>query len=204
MKRMFWAILCAVILLLGWFFATNSRAATETAPYQVVETNGRFELRDYEALHLAEADMNPDAGRSSSMNGGFRQLFRYITGENETGEKIAMTTPVLVRNEGRATSMSFVMPKAGVERGLPAPKLGVKLQTLPAMRVAVVRFSGISNGQMEKDQVATLRAWAEKRGLKLLRNPLLAYYDPPWTPGFLRRNEVLWPVQVTNTQITPQ
>lgn len=186
MKRMLWLVTALLFLGSGWFLVTNSRAATETAPYTVVEAEDAFEIRDYEALHLAKVSMPGD-----SMNGGFMKLFRFIDGANERSEKIAMTTPVIVQRSAGGSSMSFVMPKASVAQGLPAPKGEVKLDQLAAVRVAAVRFSGRSSESKEQEQLARLRTWAQAKGLELEGEPLLAYYDPPWTPGFLRRNEVL-------------
>jgi len=36
-----------------------------------------------------------------------------------------------------------------------------------------------------------LKTWMTQQGLSVLSPPLYAYFDPPWTPTFLRRNEVM-------------
>lgn len=188
------AILGVLVLIAGavvYFAAANSRAATETASYTVLTTDGEFELRAYESLHLARTKMNAPMQNGEDRDGSFMRLFRYIAGANEREEKIAMTTPVLVTPDGEKQAMSFVMPKAVVASGVPAPKEGVTLEKLPPMKVAVVRFAGVSSDETEIKQLARLKEWVTAKQLQLLGEPILAYYDPPWTPGFLRRNEVM-------------
>lgn len=88
------------------------------------------------------------------------------------------------------------MPAAVATAGAPAPKAeNVVLESMPARRVAVVRYAGASNPALEKRKLAELRAWMETQGLSAAGEPFLAYYDPPWTPGPRRRNEVLVPVK---------
>ena len=92
--------------------------------------------------------------------------------------------------------MNFVVPTEVAAAGAPAPKAeDVILETMPAQRVAVVRFSGSSNPALEKEKLAELRSWMEQEKLTAAGEPFTAYYDPPWTPGPLRRNEVLVPVK---------
>ncbi len=191
MKRMLWIIPSLVLLAAGFFFVSNSRAATETAPYKVLKKDGAFELREYDTLHLAKVSMPTSDKRSKNMDGGFMKLFRFIDGQNERDEKISMTTPVIVERGEKESSMSFVMPQKSVVKGLPVPKGEVKLDQIPAVKVVSLRFAGVSNGTKEAEQLAALQAWVVKEGIVVVGTPLFAFYDPPWTPGFMRRNEVL-------------
>ena len=70
-----------------------TRAGYESAPYKMVRRDGKFELRDYPALTVVETPMG--GGGSNGANGSFNRLFRFITGNNEAKQKIAMTTPGL-------------------------------------------------------------------------------------------------------------
>ncbi len=191
MKRMLWIIPCLVLLAAGFFFVTNSRAATETAAYKLAKKEGAFELREYDTLHLAKVSMPASDKRSKNMDGGFMKLFRFIDGQNEKSEKISMTTPVIVERGEKESSMSFVMPQKSVAKGLPLPKGEVKLDRIPAVKVVALRFSGVSDNVKEAEKLAALHAWAIKQGVEVEGSPLFAFYDPPWTPGFMRRNEVL-------------
>lgn len=179
------------ILVLGFWFVANSRAATETPDYVVVRAAGSYEIRDYPELTLATTPMAADG-----VNGGFGELFRFITGSNETQEKISMTSPVLIDNTQEKKTMSFIMPPAHAAKGLPKPKgEKVSLSQLPASRLAVFSFKGGRSVENESKAVASLRAWLEKQKLKSTGQPIFAYYDPPWTPTPLRRNEVMIPIE---------
>lgn len=191
MKRLFWTLLFVAVLLSGGFFLSTSRAATESAPYSVVEKDGAFEIREYQALKLAKVSMPASDPKSATMDGAFMKLFRYIDGGNESGEKIAMTTPVLMRRDAQERSMSFVMPQSLADKAAPKPKGEVSLDVLPPCRVVALRFSGRSDTGKEKVRLEELLAWAKARALTTSGEPLIAYYDPPWTPGPLRRNEIL-------------
>ena len=169
-----------------WLVST-SRAATETPDYQVVRTDGKFEVRDYPALTVATTSMEGE-----EMNGGFGKLFRFITGSNEGSEKIAMTAPVLIDTTKDKKTMSFIMPKEAVQKGVPKPAgESVTLGKVAATRFAVLRFGGGRTAENEKAAVAKLQAWLDAEKLSGQGAPTFAYYDPPWTPTFLRRNEVM-------------
>ncbi len=175
-----------VCLAIFWLVST-SRAATETPEYKVIRTDEKFEIRDYPALTIATTPMS-DKG----MDGSFGQLFRFITGRNEGSEKIEMTAPVLIDTATNNKTMSFIMPQKAVEKGVPKPAgENVKLGKLEAARFAVLRFGGGRTAENEKAAIEKLTAWLEGQKISGKGDPLFAYYDPPWTPVFLRRNEVM-------------
>jgi hypothetical protein len=125
------------------------------------------------------------------MNSGFNKLFRFIMGGNSKTEKIAMTTPVLVNPDSSNSSMAFVMPGKYALSELPQPAdQSVSLRKIDAARYVVMRFSGARSSKSQDEATARLLAWARSKGLEPLSAPDFAYYDPPWIPGFLRRNEV--------------
>lgn len=177
----------ALALLLAGCKAT--RAGYESAPYKVVRSDGRFELRDYPALAVVETTMS---GGASGGDGSFNRLFRFITGGNEAKQKIAMTTPVFMSGGGSNATMAFVLPaklKAG-ESPKPTDD-SVKVRELEAGRFAVLRFSGGRNAMNEAETLARLKSWLAAQGFSANSPPVYGYFDPPWTPAFLRRNEVM-------------
>ena len=181
-------LLGALPFALGLFWLINtSRAATETPDYKVIKTDAKFEIRDYPALTVATTPME-----GAGMNGSFGHLFRFITGSNEGAQKINMTAPVLIDSHADKQTMSFIMPKTAVEKGVPKP-LGnkVTLSKVPAARYAVLSFLGMRTTGNEIAAIDKLKAWLGAQKLTGLGDPLIAYYDPPWTPFFLRRNEIL-------------
>ena len=187
MKKKTTLLVFLPVVLGAFWFVSNSRAATESPVYQVVRTEGSFEIRDYPALTIATSPMSADG-----VNGGFGQLFRFITGANESKEKIEMTAPVLISNTTDKKTMSFVMPKATVDKGVPKPTgKDVSLAKVEATRFAVLRFPGGRNTENEAKALAELRAWLTAQKLTSVGEPFFAYYDPPWTLIPFRRNEVL-------------
>jgi len=173
-----------LVIALGIAACVTSRAGYETAPYKVVRTEGDFEIREYPEMKIVTTARDAD-------NSSFMRLFRYISGGNVEKEKIAMTTPVFMV----AGKMAFVLPEMH-KAATPVPASDqVGVDTLKAQRVAVLRYSGSHTQDSEPQAVAKLEAWMQKNKLTQAGAPFSAYYDPPWTPGFLRRNEVLVPVK---------
>lgn len=186
MKLVLWILLCLLLVGCSVFAFKNSRASTESPDYKVVRADGNFELRQYPALRLAKT------GMASDMDGSFMRLFGYITGKNERSEAIAMTTPVLIDRKAGEGSMSFIVPQATLAKGAPQPKSEqVRIDDLKAGTFAVHRFKGTSRGKDEKAALEALKAWCQTQRIETEGEPLFAYYDPPWTPAFLCRNEVL-------------
>ena len=193
MKRrvMFLAAIAGLVGLglTAWTFA--SRAAYESAEYQVIESDGSIEIREYPELTLVSTETKIDA---QGRDGSFMRLFRYISGANEQRQKIAMTTPVFMEGQvgTAAVKMGFVMPKAVAAKGAPEPEgKGITVRKRPSGRYAVIRFSGRLSSQTAKVNETTLREWMRSRGLEGNGEAESAGYDPPFTPGPLRRNEVL-------------
>jgi DNA gyrase inhibitor GyrI len=167
-----------------------TRLGYESAPYKVKTTYTGFELREYPALTVAATGSAGTAGRDER----FMRLFRYISGANEGRQKISMTTPVFMDQAEERQEMMFVLPASAATKA-PAPDASaVNVKTLPARKMAVLRYSGSDSREHEKAKEKELRTMMEAAGLRAAGDALFAYYDPPWTPGFARRNEVLVPV----------
>ncbi|SDX23875.1 SOUL family heme-binding protein [Thiocapsa roseopersicina] len=181
----------------------------ETPEYVAVESDGAFELRDYPALVVAETTRA--GARREALGAGFGPLARYIFAKERGGEKIAMTAPVIQQRPEApaeriamtapviqsptgedAWSVRFIMPSGYSLEALPAPATSeVRLREIPAQRRAAVRFSGSTTDAALAEQEAALRTWMTARGLTPAGPAVYAYYNDPFTPGFLRRNEVL-------------
>ena len=165
-----------------------TRSGYESAPFTVVRADGKFQVRDYPALTVVETPM----ASANGSDGSFRRLFRFITGGNEAKQKIAMTTPVFMSGGETNATMAFVLPAKLKSGAVPRPSDGaVTVRELAAGRFAVLRFSGGRNAKKEAESLARLKAWMEGEKLGVLSPPVYGYFDPPWTPAFLRRNEVM-------------
>ena len=141
---------------------------------------GEVELRRYPVIRVVTV-----AGNNES--GGFRILFRYLTGNNRPRMKIPVTAPVL----SDATIMSFVMPAGFTREDLPEPRdARLSLREILSREVAVIRFRGRAGAQDVADVRARLLSALAAEGIPTIGEPSLMRYNAPFTPGFLRRNEV--------------
>lgn len=178
---------------------------TEEQKYSVVEKRNGYELRKYAKSVIAEVQVSSDF--SSAGNIAFRYLINFISGNNANQQKIAMTAPVLQSEfEGNLQStqsktdshhlVSFVMPVDMNLANTPLPKdPKVKIRELPEQLVAVSRFTGRWSEHNHGQQLQDLRKRLQQDGLNEVDSPRFARFDPPWTPWFMRRNEIQIPVE---------
>ncbi len=179
-------VLPAVLLLAGCML---TRLGYESPGYKITQRDDQFEIRTYGSLAMVSAPMG---GSVEKADDSFMKLFRYISKNNEAGQKISMTTPVLMTGDDSGRRMNFLMPKEMSASDAPAPKeTGMKVGTFAAGRYAVVRFSGSLTDKSVKDAEQRLRKWAARQRVSLQGSAIVAGYDPPFTPPPLRRNEVM-------------
>ncbi|MFN2166745.1 MAG: SOUL family heme-binding protein [Anaerolineae bacterium] len=177
--------------------------ATEEPTYQVVRTYPDFELRRYGPTLLAETRVNGDF--EGVGNEAFRRLARFIFGDNEPKQKIEMTAPVSQRPaepEASAVAagvaprgdyvLSFVMPGRFTADSLPRPQdPRIKIRSEPPRLMAARRYSGRWTWQNYRKNESALLASVRAAGLEPAGSPVYARYNAPFTPWFMRRNEVL-------------
>ena len=200
--------IAALATLLLAFLASPLAMALEEPAYQVIEQDGEFELREYAAYLVAETRV--EASFTEAGNVAFRRLFDYISGGNQAqekiamttpvtqvkGEKIAMTAPVTQVAEGDSYRVAFIVPSKYTAETVPVPTdPKVEIREVPAARVAVWRYSGRWTQERYDEMEQQLRKAMATRGLSAAGPPVLARYNPPFMPWFMRRNEVLIPVQ---------
>ena len=189
MVYLFVAAIVVGLAYMGW--KLTSRNAYESAAYSVLESDGDFELREYPDLMMATTEMGTGL---QGGDGSFGRLFQYISGSNEGKQKVAMTTPVFMEPKSDQSSgqMGFVIPKEVADSTITIPaSQQVKLTKRRGGTFAVIRFAGRVDQDVKQQQQAKLRTWIEERGLEIAGEPEIAGYDPPWTPGRFRRNEIL-------------
>jgi hypothetical protein len=186
--------------------------AIEEPRFEVLEQDGAFELREYAPYLVAETRVEADF--ESAGNVAFQRLFRYISGDNTTqqkiamtapvtqsrsdakGEKIAMTAPVAQQADGTGYRVAFIVPAKYTLETVPQPSNpNVEIRAVPARLVAAWRYSGRWTAANYQEHEAELRRAIAARGLEVTGEPILARYNPPFMPSFLRRNEVLIPVE---------
>jgi len=191
-KSMIYLGVAAVLVALAFFgWKLTARSAYESADFTVLESETPFEIREYPNLMMATTKMKSE---SQGDDGSFMRLFRYIRGANDSEQKVAMTTPVFMETEaGDAQGrMGFVLPKQVAGQRVPVPSnQDVQILKRTGGRFAAVRFAGRMNTESVAKAEQKLREWINARELVGDGDAEVAGYDPPWTPGPFRRNEVL-------------
>jgi effector-binding domain-containing protein len=169
---------------------------TEEQPYEVLREYADFELRRYPEHVIAETRVQ--GSFEGVGNKAFRRLVGYIGGRNARSQKVAMTAPVVQEPEEESTGrylVSFVMPVDFDPRSAPTPTdPDVRLRVVPAHTAAALRFSGRWSRGRYEEHAHRLLAALEAADLRVDGPLRFARFDPPWTPWFRRRNEVVAPV----------
>lgn len=202
-------MLYRTVFLILSLIAGQSAMALEEPQYEVLAEFDDFEVRHYDPYIVAEVDVSGNGAD----NRAFRILAGYIFGDNRRGEKMAMTAPVESRPNDRGERMAMTAPVISSSRRdeemtyafvmerkysldtLPTPvNERIRLLERPARTVAVRRFSGRwSDSNIDRHEQRLLRA-LDDTGIQGTGVPELARYNSPFTPPFLRRNEVIVPV----------
>ena len=181
-----------LVLLLGITAAAAMADKVEEPAYTLLGTVEDVELRRYDPVIQARTLLD----NSGQTNSGFRRLAGYIFGGNDRGMEIAMTAPVEETLEPEPT-MAFTLPSEHRMGDLPAPDDGsVELVEIPERTVAVVAFSGWATGGKVEDNPEKLLATLANHGITVTGVPSLNQYNPPWTPPFMRRNEIMVAVEL--------
>lgn len=182
---------------------------TERQHYDVVSHFPDFELRRYAAHLVAEVEV--DASFTDAGSQAFGVLVAFISGRNSSGGKVAMTAPVVQQaasariamtspviqsgDESGRQQVGFVMPAEYTLETLPTPQDSrITIREVPPELAAARSFTGRWSERIYTDQLAALTRGVAEAGLGLTGEPRFARFDPPWTPWFLRHNEVVVPV----------
>jgi hypothetical protein len=165
---------------------------TETIAYQDSGRKGEVEIRTYPAIHLATV-------QGLAEGEAFGILFQYISGNNTPGRAIPMTSPVITSKKiamttpviSNADAMSFVLPAEYRRDEVPEPlNSKIKIQEIPPRVLAVIRFKGRASDDDVAEVTGRLLKVLDSENIQTVGKPFLMRYNSPFTPGFLRRNEV--------------
>ncbi len=164
---------------------------TQQQPYTVLAQHKGFELRKYPAGIQIETTVGGDFINAGNL--GFRPLVQYISGNNSARQSIAMTAPVIQESASASKHMvRFVLPEDMKPSDVPgANSSNVKVIQVPEHLAAAKRFSGSWNQDKFDLEGQKLISELLSSGLETEGNLYFARFDPPWKPGFLKRNEVL-------------
>lgn len=188
---------------------------TEQQEYEVLETRGEVELRRYADCVVADVVVTGSAEQAG--NRAFRPLVSYISGSNRSAASLSMTAPVIQQAASEKLAMtapviqeetdagqwtvSFVLPGARALAECPVPTdPRVSLRAVAGETAAALRWSGRwTSGNVARRTEELRRAMADA-GWVAAAAPRWARFDPPWTPPFARRNEIVIPVRLEVTE----
>jgi hypothetical protein len=207
--------LCGVALLPLIAISGCNMGQYEEPRYTASTVDGAIEIREYDTMIAAEVTVTGE--RKEAISNGFRLIADYIFGNNAPnaniamtapviqqadatkGENIAMTAPVIQQGDGQRWTVQFIMPSEYTLATLPKPNNdAVKLREVKGKRMVVIRFAGSTGDENIAAHRAKLEAYVKANGLKTTGEPVLAFYDPPWTLPPLRRNEIMLEIQSAN------
>ena len=177
----------ATILLIMFLISsllTNSQNLDNT--YRVLKKIEDVEIREYSPL-LYASYLNQNG--ENNQNSSFRVLADYIFGSNDKQEKIAMTSPVIIKLHNDR-EMLFRMPEKYNNKNVPNPTNSeIKIIKSNKLTRATIRFSGYTNEKKETKMIKRLKEVLDKHNIKHNNEFELFVYDPPYKP-LNRRNEI--------------
>lgn len=177
--------------------------------FTATKAENGIEMRDYAPVIAAEVEVAGE--RKEAISKGFRLIADYIFGNNEPkaniamttpviqqasdkkeGESIAMTTPVMQQGRGQRWKVQFIMPPEYTLETLPKPVNPlVKIKKIAGKKMVAIRYSGSTGDENVAKHTALLMDHVKANKLATKGEPVLAFYDPPWTLPFMRRNEIM-------------
>ena len=182
--------------------------AIETPKFEILQKDGKFEIRKYQAYINASVEIESDY--QHALGKGFRILADYIFGNNRAktniemtapvteqavkSEKIEMTAPVTAAKvgEGKKYLISFTMPSKYQLETLPEPVIeNISINKVAPHKAVALKFSGYANEKTTAKKIQELKAWLKKNNFQTKPDFMLAQYNPPWIPGPFRRNEMI-------------
>ena len=182
-----------VFFALLWFSITTM--AIEQRPYSVIQKEGAIEIRSYQ--RIVSAEVVTFGNRNEAASDAFRILFRFIQGRNDDQLSIAMTAPVSQnKHENDGWAVRFYMPAAMSMSDVPTPEdPRITLIENTQVNLAAIRFSGFNSAKNLAKNEKKLREYLEKNEFEYIDQPTYAFYNAPYVPPFLKRNEVLFEIK---------
>lgn len=194
-------IICAVLFLfwVGWRIYISY--TTEKVSYKilkVIDEKEDIEIRKYPKQTYIQTKVQTkfNKQRQKQDNNTFSILAGYIFGNNQKNQKIAMTAPVISREEKEVMEMAFILPKEFNEGNAPLPNSSnIKIFDVAEKKLAAIRFSGMTGEEKVRQKKEILLKTLKQKNMKTIGKYFLYRYDDPWTPAPMRRNEVVIEVE---------
>ena len=200
-------------LLIFIFWGTNL-SALEEPKYSVLKEYENFEIRNYDSYLVAEVDIEGSYNKTG--NEAFRILAGYIFGDNQSStkmnmtapveseaiqpsERMNMTAPVFSNKNVNGYTYRFVMESKYTQETLPVPNNSkIRITEIKDRVMAVISFSGRwSQKNFEKHEQILVND-LKNEGIGVASEAIYASYNAPFTPWFLRRNEIMFEIEYKN------
>jgi hypothetical protein len=207
MKILLLILLVLVALIILWSLVGYVTSNAEQAKYSVLTKADEYEIRNYPAHIVAQTVVEGVRVNGDALNKGFSIVAGYIFGGNlkkesiamtapviaqGSSERIAMTAPVTARATGDSQVVSFVMPSGYTLATLPTPTdARVQLVEVPEQKIAARTFSWYRTDSRFEKMQKQLFADLARNHVEVIGTPIFAGYNPPWTPPWMNRNEIM-------------
>ena len=178
-----------LVILISILTLSSQAMAYEEANYKVVKENKEYEIRKYSDRLVIETN--------SIEGNGFRKLFNYISGNNEKNQEIKMTVPVTQEIKNGDMTMQFYLPLKFNKDNAPKPSNSdIKILTIEGGYYAVIEYSGRSSDKNFLKNKDILEKLLKQDNITILSPPIRASYNSPFTLPMLKRNEVMYRVDL--------
>ena len=178
-----------LIILISILILSSQAMAYEEANYKVVKENKEYEIRKYSDRLVIETN--------STEGNGFRKLFNYISGNNEESQEIKMTVPVTQEIKNGSMTMQFYLPLKFNKDNAPKPSNSdIKILNIEGGYYAVIKYSGRSSDKNFLKNKNILEKQLKQDNITIISPPIKASYNSPFTLPMLKRNEVMYKINL--------
>ena len=178
-----------LLILISILTLGSQTMAYEEANYEIIKENKNYEIRKYSDRLVIETN--------SIQGNGFRKLFNYISGNNEEKKEIKMTVPVTEEIKDGKMTMQFYLPSKFNKNNVPKPSNSeIKILTIEGGYFAVIKYSGRSSDKNFIKNKNILERELKKDSIVILSPPIRASYNSPFTLPMLKRNEVMFRINL--------
>ncbi len=178
-----------LVILISILTLSSQTMAYEEANYEVVKENKEYEIRKYSDRLVIETN--------SIEGNGFRKLFNYISGNNEESQEIKMTVPVTQEIKNGSMTMQFYLPLKFNKDNAPKPSNSdIKILNIEGGYYAVIKYSGRSSDKNFLKNKNILEKQLKQDNIIIISPPIRASYNSPFTLPMLKRNEVMYKINL--------
>ena len=178
-----------LVILISILTLSSQAMAYEESNYEVVKENKEYEIRKYSDRLVIETN--------SAEGNGFRKLFNYISGNNEESQEIKMTVPVTQEIKNGSMTMQFYLPLKFNKDNAPKPSNSdIKILNIEGGYYAVIKYSGRSSDKNFLKNKNILEKQLKQDNITIISPPIRASYNSPFTLPMLKRNEVMYRINL--------